>query len=190
MTPPLALPEGPAVSGKKKRVVRVIREKRFFPAITVKTENGKRFQVPTSPEAAQTQMQLILAKVASVYEFNTQFIIDNQIPMEPKALQDYITAGIKLSELSRAAYEARELPPALGQGGSEVGKLAAQMLGSAMQGAATGMAASMKESLEERMAKIAELGKKTRAAVKVSGEIMHEKAQEANAIPVQEDVKE
>jgi len=165
-------PIQPPVVKSKRRSLRKS-EKKFIGALTIRAESGMQFRVPINQDSAKAERQLLAAKLMKAYSQNVDFMLSSNLVLEPKALADFMKAGSLVSEMVEAAHKGTEAPESA-VGHSAIGNLAGQMLGAAAKGLMEG--AGM--SLEERMKKIADLGKKTQHKVEESNNKIRAQAKE------------
>lgn len=165
------------VPAKPKRRSMRKSEKKWIQALTIRTEDGKRFRVPVNADSAKAERQLLAAKLMKAYSQNVDFVLNSNMVMEPKSLSDFMKAGEMVSNMVEAAHKGEEIPETSG-GNSAIGKLAGQMLGAAAQGLIKGA----EKSFEERMQLISKLGAKQQAKVVESNDRIRAQAAQAEII--------
>ena len=161
--PEEALSLAPIQPAKPKRKSLKKKEKNFVHALTIRAESGQNFRVPINQESAKAERQLLAAKLMKAYSSNVDFLLSSNLVLEPKALSDFMRAGETISSMVEAAHKGEPVEDVKG-GTSAIGHLAGQMLGAAAKGLMEG--AGM--SLQERMDRISQLGKKTQDKIKES----------------------
>jgi hypothetical protein len=143
----------------------------------VRDFNGEKYRVANSAEAAQAQRQLLASKVSTVFENNLDYIVKLGIPLDAKSVADLAKAANTISEMLSAAHKG-EPDPVPTTGMSQVGQLASQMMQGAMAGAMQGAQMTM----EERLARISQLGKRQEKAIDKAAERMTKQATKAEVI--------
>jgi len=171
----LAPIQPPVVKAKRKATHK--HRRRFIGAITVRDFNGEKYRVANSAEAAQAQRQLLASKVSTVFENNLDYIVKLGIPLDAKSVADLAKAANTISEMLSAAHKG-EPDPAPTTGMSQVGQLASQMMQGAMAGAMQGAQMTM----EERLARISQLGKRQEKAIDKAAERMTKHATKTEVV--------
>lgn len=162
------------IQAKPKRRVFKKTEKRFVNCLSIVTDDKRVFRVPINQESAKAERQLLAAKLMKAYSQNVDFLLNSNLVLEPKALADFMKAGETVSSLVEAAHKGQPVEDVKG-GTSAIGVLAGQMLGAAAKGLMEGAGTS----LEERMRRISELGKKTQTKAVESNDRIRAQAKQA-----------
>lgn len=136
---------------KKKR----IRESKFVDTLTVRTDKGDRFKVPVNANANRAQAQLIGAKLRAVIDKSFDYILKNDVEMEPASLKDLAAATKAVEEINKIAHSAEGVGEvSAGSPTSDIGKIAANMV----KGAVEGMAEANNKAFSEKLAAIQAAG--------------------------------
>ncbi len=174
-----ALSLAPIQQAKPKRRSTKRQRSKFISALTIKDFNGEKYRVPATADSAAAHRQLLASKVSAVFEQNLDMVLRTGIPLDGKTMADLAKAANTISDMMAAAHKG-EAEPAPTTGMSQVGQLASQMMAGAMQGITAG--ATM--SLEDRMARISQLGKRQEKALEKVGERVTKQAEKAKATEV------
>lgn len=151
------------VAVKEKEVT----EKRFVNSIIVRTEDGTKFRVPKTAEAAQAMKQIMASRVVDMFEKQAKKW--ENMTLTPKQAKEFTEAATAAGELLTSAFAGTEPPNPKGAT-TTLGQIAQEMVKAGGEAGAAGALSAI-----EQMRRLTDIGKKAEKVVK---QIQPEKAEE------------